>query len=156
MRRALATFGLVALLAGASAAWAAEAIPEMAKDIRGRVIGNMTIFTCGTEACTPATAEELANPPVSLERAESIVMRGISTAVAEHCGLDWQERSFLPMMAYWRHERKLPVRQLAMIAGIHGVTQGTMQGALKGRGGCTDALRATAEAQADFRPEDMK
>jgi hypothetical protein len=60
----------------------------------------------GLQPRAPATAEEKANPPITIDEARLVIRRGVFSAAAEHCDRDWQRRIFEPMMAYWRDRRK--------------------------------------------------
>jgi hypothetical protein len=51
-----------------------------------------------SQPCAPATAEEKASPPITIGEARLIIRRGVVSAAAEHCGLDWQRKNFEPMM----------------------------------------------------------
>jgi hypothetical protein len=74
--------------------------------------------------CAPATDAEKAKPPVSLEQARGVVKAGILSGSAEHCGLDWQRRVFLPTLNYYRKKEKMNERQIAIISVLHGIVQG--------------------------------
>jgi hypothetical protein len=41
-----------------------------------------------SQPCAPATAEEKANPPITIAEARLIIRRGLLSAAADHCGLD--------------------------------------------------------------------
>jgi hypothetical protein len=100
--------------------------------------------------CAPATAEEKANPPISITEARIVFHRGALSGAAELCGLDWNARNFKPMMAYWRHALKKNERQLTLIAMIHGITQEFGKAGFKS--GCTKELREHVDRQLNFKP----
>jgi hypothetical protein len=80
---------------------------------------------CGPKKhCAPATAAEKAKPPVSIELARGIVKTGILSGSAEHCGLDWKRRVFMPALSYYRKKEKMNDRQIAIISVLHGIIQG--------------------------------
>ena len=109
---------------------------------------NMQGALCGDrKPCSPATPEEFQTPPVSIEHARTIVMTAARTAFADWCGLDWQRRSFLPMMRHYRHTLRFTERQMALVALLHGIQQGMLSEQLKAKGACEAATRAGIEAQ---------
>ena len=59
-----------------------------------RVLGDIQKSRCGPEPCAPATDEEKANPPVTLEDARRAMKVGLLAGTAEFCGLDWQAADF--------------------------------------------------------------
>lgn len=67
---------------------------------------------------------------LSVDDAREIVALGTLSAIAEKCGLPWETRIFLPMMARFRHERKLPEKPLTLIGMLHGVQQGLVSNVL--------------------------
>lgn len=91
-----------------------------------------TAWCAPEKACAPITPEELANPPVSLDRARKTMRLGFVSGLAEWCGLDWADRVFLPMMSYFRHEERVGDRQAALLSRLHGVGQGQVQLGLEG------------------------
>lgn len=115
--------------------------------VRAQVVAalsNIQGALCGDdEPCSPATAVELANPPLSLDEARAILVRGATSGAAEVCGLNWETESFLPMMKHWREAGKTD-RQLALIAMLHGAIQQSAIRAL--RNDCTDSLRQKLKA----------
>jgi hypothetical protein len=105
-----------------------------------------------SQPCAPATAEEKASPPITISEARLIIRRGIMSAAAEHCGLDWQRKNFEPMMAYWRHTIKKNERQMALIGLMHGIMQGVSTKTMAERGPCTDQDRRNLDSNLSFRP----
>ena len=103
------------------------------------------------EPCAPATAAERKNPPLSIAEARAIMNRGILSGAALRCGLDWQRRNFMPMMAYWRYDMKKTERQMALVGALHGIMQGFVN-ARPHEQGCPDTLRQTVERGLTFRP----
>ena len=101
-------------------------------------------------SCAPATDVELSNPPISIAEARGILSRGVLSASAQVCGLDWQMRNFGPMMVYWRSQKKSE-RQMALIALLHGIMQSQVVKILADQG-CTETIRVKSEASIDFRP----
>jgi hypothetical protein len=106
----------------------------------------------GSQPCTPATAEEKANPPITIDEARLVIRRGVLSAAAEHCGLDWQRKNFEPMMTYWRHTMKKNERQMALIGLTHGIMQGLSKQTVAQRGPCTDQDRGNLDSSLSFRP----
>jgi hypothetical protein len=113
-----------------------------------RVLSEIDKSRCGPDPCAPATDEEKANPPLSLEDARRAMKVGLLAGTAEFCGLDWQNRIFLPFMAYQHRTLKLSARQIAMVSMLHGTMQGFMMDSHKKRGvPCTDQMRQAIEKQ---------
>lgn len=103
------------------------------------------------QPCAPATAEERANPPVTMAEGRFIIQRGILSAGGHICGLDWQKQNFLPMMAYWRNTMKKNERQMAMIGLVHGIAQGLGMGRPDQQIECTSQMRENIVRQLPFR-----
>lgn len=99
--------------------------------------------------CAPATAEEKANPPITIAEARVVIRRGVLSAAGQHCGLDWRQRNYLPMMAYWRQQAKKNERQMALIGLLHGIMQG--MGKPDPKLVCTADMRANLDRQLSFR-----
>jgi len=78
-----------------------------------------------TEYLGKETKEELADPLLTLEEAETVIVRGIISATAEWCKLDWKNKSFEPFMNSQRSSGKTE-KQMAYIGGLHGYGMGIM------------------------------
>jgi hypothetical protein len=132
--------------AGAAAASGDEPVHKLLM----LALDNISRGLCeGKNRCAPATAEERANPPITIAEARLVITRGALSAAAEHCALDWQGRNFVPMMAYWRHTLKKNERQMALIGLLHGITQGIGKGNAKLA--CTDEMRKNVDRQLTFQ-----
>ncbi len=83
------------------------------------------------QACAPASAEELANPPVSLEQARAAIRAGFISGLAEWCGLDWQGQVFRPLVESYRNVERLEQRIVTMLTLLHGYGQGQMVESMK-------------------------
>lgn len=157
-RRLLARVCAAAFLATAcvgSTAWA-QAIPapsqEIVSQVRSAVLDHLTEYSCDHDVkCTAATPAERANPPVTDAEGGLIVQRGMISGLAAHCDLDWKTRNFFPMMSYWRHGQKKSERQMAIIAGMHGVSQGATLEAVE-KQACTPEIKQRIDAMLDFKP----
>ena len=103
--------------------------------------------------CAPASQEELEVPPITIAEARQIATYGTMSGAAAYCGLDWEEVSYSPMMNHWRTESHKSERQMAIIAVIHGVSQGRAQEALKSQGPCTADFRAQMKRYFSPDPE---
>jgi hypothetical protein len=100
---------------------------------------------CGNATfCTPATPQEIATPPLNDEEARLVFNRGILSGAMQHCGMDWERSSFLPMMAHWRAGGSKSDRQLALIGGLHGIGQRAIADTLKGQS-CSNEAKAELE-----------
>ena len=71
------------------------------------------------------TKEELKTPIIPFADARRVVNRGMITAQAEHCGLDWANQSYIPFMNHERAKKIWSDKQMAYIGLVHGITQGT-------------------------------
>jgi hypothetical protein len=134
-------------------AQAVRSDPEAAvRQLLGLALDNIQNGLCeGGKTCSPATAHERADPPVTLVEAKEILGRAFLSAMGEHCGLDWKRINYLPMMAHWRDALKSPERKLTLIALFHGIAQGQFEAILRKRGPCSDADRLRTEARLAFR-----
>ncbi len=113
-----------------------------------RVLTDIQKSRCGLDACTPATDEEKANPPVSLEDARRAMKVGLLAGTAEFCGIDWKSRIFLPFLAYEHRTLKMSTRQIAIVSMLHGTMQGFMLDGHKKLGTpCTAQMREFIEKQ---------
>lgn len=113
-----------------------------------RVLADIARSRCGPDPCEPATDEEKAHPPVTLEDARRAMKVGLLAGTAEFCGLDWQGRIFLPFLAYQHRTLKMSARQIAIISMLHGTMQGFMLDNHKKLGTpCTDDMRQAIEKQ---------
>ena len=111
------------------------------------VLDKMPDTLCGPKKkCKPATPEERAHPPVSVEEGRRAMGAGLMSGTAQHCGLDWMRHVFVPMMAYHRQKMKMGDRQIAIMGILHGTMQGYMLAGYKQRGeGCPPEMRAGLE-----------
>lgn len=78
--------------------------------------------------------------PISIPDAREIVTVGTFSAMAQSCGLPWEEGVFLPMMARYRHGRKLSERHMELVGFMHGIQKGTVLKALPADA-CTPDIR---------------
>ena len=114
-------------------------------------LDNISRARCDNSPCAPATAEEKANPPLTLAEARAIMQRGVLSAAAQYCGLDWGKQNFEPMMAHWRRDLKKNERQMALIGLVHGVMQGMTK--FDSQAACSAEMRDNIGRQLAFRPE---
>jgi hypothetical protein len=78
--------------------------------------------------------------PLSIADAREIVTLGTLSALALRCDLPWAQRIFQPMMARYRHGRKLPEDQMTIIGILHGFQQGTVMKEVP-EGSCSAEIR---------------
>ncbi|BCH30418.1 hypothetical protein MesoLjLc_23480 [Mesorhizobium sp. L-8-10] len=83
------------------------------------------------QACAPASPEEIATPPVSVEQARGAIRAGFISGLAEWCGLDWQGRVFQPLIDSYRNVDRLEPRIVTMLTLLHGYGQGQMVESMK-------------------------
>lgn len=115
-------------------------------DLLQRVLGEIQKSRCGADLCAPATDEEKANPPVTLEQARRAMKVGLLSGAAQFCGLDWKKRIFFPFMAFHRSNLKMSARQLTIVSMLHGTMQGFMfENYQKHEKPCTEKLRNSLE-----------
>jgi hypothetical protein len=97
--------------------------------------------TCESKrACEPASPEEFVHPPISVEDGRAAMVAGIKSALGEWCGINWI-RSFRPMIAKSRDEKKMNYRQLQLMALIHGDFQHRQIATYSKSGQCPPTLR---------------
>lgn len=75
-----------------------------------------------SKPCEPATPDELAHPPISIDQARGAIAQGAVTALVQFCGLDYR-RNLLPTMAYYHNEFDSNDRALSLIELLHGISQ---------------------------------
>ena len=154
IRSALLVAGLACGSFGAWSPAAAQALPpaELARRTLAQALDHIQNARCGDKPCEPATAAEKSNPPVTVAEAQQIMARGVLSAIAERCEVDWRRQNFLPMMAYWRTNQKKSERQMALVALVHGITQGKAEQSLQAQPPCTPQQRADITAKLPFHP----
>ncbi len=92
------------------------------------------------------TPGELKSPVIPLEDGERVVNRGILTATAEYCGLDWQRESYSPFMQGERKKKIWSDKQLAYIGLLHGIAQAAFKDTFSRRGPCSDKMKTNTQA----------
>lgn len=96
--------------------------------------------------CARASADEFSRPPISLEDGRAAMVFAIKSALAQWCGLDWK-RSFLPMIAFGKGQKKMNDRQLQLMTLIHGDFQGRQLATYMKSGQCPPTLRSQLDTQ---------
>ena len=157
MMRWSPTLGLAVaiLVAGASQSAVAETFSEkinrtlpdsLVQELLTASLKNLQHALCEKgQPCLPATEEELAHPPITLVVAREVIVQSATAALMKFCGLDYK-RSFLPMMMHYRNEQ-MNDRKLALIALLHGISQGQQLQALqKQLKKCPEDLKAKLDA----------
>jgi hypothetical protein len=121
---------------------------EAVRSLLQLALKNMQRALCeDRKPCPPATPEEFQNPPISMEHARAIVLSGARTALARWCRLDWQRRSYLPMMHHYRHVLRFNERQMSLVGLLHGIQQGMLEGQFEAKGACDEATRRRLDEQ---------
>lgn len=115
------------------------------------VLDRMPEANCGPQKkCDPATAEEKAKPPVSIEDGRRAMAAGLMSGTAKHCNLDWKQKIFLPMMAYHRRKLHMNDRQMAITSVLHSTMQAFMLAGYQQRGEvCSEAMRTDISNRLD-------
>lgn len=78
---------------------------------------------CGNRLCSPATKEEMANPPITIAQARQAMRVGLFSGAAQFCSLDWEHSIFYPFIVHEKHTLKMTPRQLTMLSMLHGTMQ---------------------------------
>jgi hypothetical protein len=68
--------------------------------------------------------------PISIAETRRLVSSAVLSALAEKCKVPWATQIYLPMMAYFRHSKKLNERQMTLVGMLHGAKQGYTLGDL--------------------------
>lgn len=154
-------FAFILLIASAAAVSAQTEAPkkgdapktreEFMQRVLQTALANIEKVRCGADRCTPATEAEKKNPPLTLAETSQVVGRGIFSGGGFHCGMDWEKRNYIPMMTYWREQRKKNERQLALIAMIHGIVYEQFIADFASKGKCPDEMRKDLEVRLDFK-----
>lgn len=122
-------------------------VREIGIQSRDLILERMDLLICGDEPCQAASDAEKAAPPVTDDEAAAIARTALISAMAEHCGLDWEGQSFLPMMAGWRSVPGIDNRKLALVGATHGVVQGQALTAVRQGGACSEQMRAATQSR---------
>lgn len=99
--------------------------------IKGMLVALPSAQCAPGQPCAPASAEEMANPPVSLEQAREAIRAGFISGLAEWCGLDWRGQVFQPLIGSYRQVDRLEPRIVTMLTLLHGYGQGQMVESMK-------------------------
>lgn len=146
-----AFLAMIFSLSAASAQSVGEGGPNAAQQAYAKSILQLALksidrASCGNDQkCAPATETEFANPPLMMEEAHFVIATASRSAMATFCNLD-SRRSFLPMIATMRNERKLNNRQLALAAVMHGIAEVQVLDHYKKTAQCTDDMRTRLDA----------
>jgi hypothetical protein len=137
------------LSAGAYGQQGPPRIPDEAvRKVLDLALRNIQRALCdGFNQCTPATPDELENPPITLDQARVAIVTGARSAFAGWCGFDADRRSFVPLMRQLRQSKMFHERQLALMAVIHGIQQTITGEQLKAQGECDENSRKQLDAQ---------
>src|ERR1700741_3357859 len=84
----------------------------------------------------PETPEERAQPIISRALELDIIARGYLSSRMDHCKLDWEGLSYLPLPTALR-ARGWHRQRIVYVAMLHGVSQGTTDKMIEKRGPCT-------------------
>ncbi|MBY0531463.1 MAG: hypothetical protein K2P86_05775 [Xanthobacteraceae bacterium] len=123
---------------------------ELMQQVLHAALDNIHTLRCGSDRCSPATAEERKNPLLSLSETSQIFGRGLFSGGADICQLEWGKRNYEPMMAYWRKQNKTE-RQLALIGLIHQIAMQQIQKQIGSN--CPAEMKKDVESKLDFKPK---
>ncbi|MBN8543308.1 MAG: hypothetical protein J0M34_03490 [Alphaproteobacteria bacterium] len=94
----------------------------------------------------PETDEEKKSPVIPPEDAKRVTIAGANTGIAEWCGLDWQNLSYLKFMKQERAKLIWSDKQMAYIGLLHGIMQGATSDMMaKEKGACPPELAKQAK-----------
>ena len=128
--------------AGQEELFAKYASPEASEAARQLAIRSIQEADCGAGpgTCAPATEAELADPPLHSGFAMAAMQTGLVSAMLDWCDLDWEARSFLPLMNYHRTAANLGDREMAMMGLVHEIQRTRILNGL-GAQPCPDVTR---------------
>lgn len=142
-----ATVLLIAIVSPLSAAKAFELDPEMVERLSKSVHKNMAGGMVGDgHIITKEEAAQLKYPLIPFELRRQIIVIGTLSGFAELCGLDWQNKNFLPMMKGIRNKHTdWNDYQFAFAGMLHGVSQSMAVNSGDSKSTCTDPFKANIE-----------
>lgn len=152
MLRAILALVFAGVFAASALAQAqkAKSREELMQQALQAALNNIHTVRCGSDRCTPATAEERKNPPLTLSETSQVFGRGLFSGGADICKLEWGKRNFEPMIAYWRKQKKSE-RQLALIGLIHLIAMQQIQKQIGSD--CPSEMKKDVESKLDFKPQ---
>lgn len=104
---------------------------------------------CGPALCAPATAEEFANPPLTIAEARRAMDAALESAGWRWCGIANRERLFEDFMRDARNVQKYDVRKRHLLALVHGNTEVEAERAFDRSGrSCPPQTKKKLEAEA--------
>jgi hypothetical protein len=113
------------LLGCNAAAQTSEEIPFITRDDARQTIlsalRSLPEVLCGKKPCAPATAEELAEPPVTPEEARTAMITGAKSARLQWCGLSWKDRAYAALHLRFQAQGVYEARTLALVGLIHDI-----------------------------------
>ncbi len=113
---------LMGLYGSASAQTGAEIPYFSMNDARQAITAGLRSLPqvqCGAAPCAPATAEEIASPPIGPEDARAALIAGAKSARLEWCGSNWRDRAHAGLMMRFQSQGVYETRILALIGVIH-------------------------------------
>ena len=104
---------------------------------------------CSAAPCAPATAEEFANPPLTIAEARRAMDAALESAGWRWCGIANRERLFDDFMRDARNVQKYDVRKRHLLALVHGNTEVEAERAFDRSGrSCPPQTKKKLEAEA--------
>jgi hypothetical protein len=92
------------------------------------------------------SAEEKARPLLPFEDARDIVNAGAASGFAAWCGVEWEVRSFQPLMHHHHETNGRSDKAMAFIGLLHGIAQGIVQRDIARAGACTAEDKAAIDS----------
>ncbi len=132
-------------------ALALTTVPLSAQTASHTVLLNMALDNVpkarcdGGKACAPVSDAERMTLITDVQ-AKTIVSAATISTLAEHCGLDWQKRNFVPLMMYHREKLKMTERQMAVVGLLHGIAMNIVGDVVR-KTPCAAEMKTNVEAK---------
>jgi hypothetical protein len=122
---------------------------DAVRNAREFALRNIHDAKCSGAPCAPATAEEFANPPLTIAEARRAMDAALESAGWRWCGIANRERLFYDFMRDARNVQKYDVRKQNLLALVHGNTEVEAERAFDRSGrSCPPQTKKKLEAEA--------
>jgi hypothetical protein len=136
IRKILLVFVALVVVQGNAAAQTSPALPKESVEELARAAHNaLPEAKLGSgELIGAELAKTLQYPMIPYDMIEFIVLRGHIAGFAAHCGLDWQNKYYGPLMSFLRsRETTYTDYQWAYVGMLHGISMGTAEKTMEGK-----------------------
>lgn len=106
----------------------------------------------GQHYCQPASAEELANPPISFEQTREAMQAGVYGAAARWCGVAGYERLLLSLVYTSMRDQAVGERGGIILAHIYQLSFAGVARGLPTVGNCPEDVRRTMTVMVESTP----